>query len=56
MKILGTLACVGVLGMGVIGNSVMAAESTGNTNSVMAAESTGNTNVFYASNSTQMLL
>ena len=44
MKILGTLACVGVLGMGVIGNSVMAAEST------------GNTNVFYASNSTQMLL
>ena len=39
MKILGTLACVGVIG-----------------NSVMAAESTGNTNVFYASNSTQMLL
>ena len=38
MKILGTLACVGVLGMGVIGNSVMAAEST------------GNTNVFYAVN------
>jgi hypothetical protein len=26
MKILGTLACVGVLGMGVIGNSVMAAD------------------------------
>ena len=45
MKILGTLACVGVLGMGVIGNSVMAAESTGNIKCG-----------FYASNSTQMLL
>lgn len=39
MKTLGALACAGVLGLGAIGNPVMAAEPT------------GDTNVFYVSNS-----